>query len=243
MPRPGVAQFTLNGKRDATHMQPDLVIFDCDGVLVDSELIAMRVMLEAIAARTGLKIEPQEAYDKFLGKSLATILKILEKSYHLVLPEMALEEMRLDLFHHFESELKPVPHIAQALDQLHVPICVASSSHLERIRLSLRVTGLLSRFEPNIFSASMVRRGKPAPDLFLYAAHAMGVEPKNCAVIEDSSAGIEAAHDAGMRAFAFYGGAHANIAQLKIRHEHLGSAFTFDDMRQLPHLLLGASGE
>ncbi|RFB76305.1 HAD family hydrolase [Methylovirgula sp. 4M-Z18] len=224
-------------------MQPDLVIFDCDGVLVDSELIAMHVMLDAIAAKTGLKIDAREAYDKFLGKSLATILKILEKSYHLVLPETALEDMRVDLFDHFRAELKPVPHIVEALDHLDMPICVASSSHLERIRLSLEITGLRSRFEPNIFSASMVRRGKPAPDLFLYAAHAMGADPKNCVVIEDSQAGIEAAHEACMQAFAFSGGAHADIAQLKARYEYLGPAFTFDDMRQLPHLLRGAPGE
>ena len=115
--------------------------------------------------------------------------------------------------------------------------CVASSSQLERIRLSLEITGLRDLFEPHIFSASMVSRGKPAPDLFLHVAREMGVAPENCTVIEDSPAGIAAAKDAGMRVFAFAGGSHAGRAGLLAAFETMQPDRVFDDMRDLPDML------
>ncbi|SDR53614.1 haloacid dehalogenase superfamily, subfamily IA, variant 3 with third motif having DD or ED [Rhizobiales bacterium GAS113] len=213
-----------------------LLIFDCDGVLVDSEPIAMALLIETIA-KQGLAITPPEAHARFLGKSLATMCNILAESYGVALSGEALEQMRLRLYDRFRRELKPVPRICEALDAIDMPRCVASSSQLERIRLALDVTGLRSRFEPHLFSASMVKEGKPAPDLFLHAASAMGVDPQACIVIEDSPAGVQAAKRAGMRAFAFTGGSHASAAGLAGLLEEAEPTLIFDDMTQLPDLL------
>jgi HAD superfamily hydrolase (TIGR01509 family) len=216
----------------------ELLIFDCDGVLVDSELISMSVLLETISAQ-GLTIDPSEAYDRFLGKSLTTISEVLSQDYGLALPRAALDQMRLTLYGRFQRELNPIPNIAVALNAVPVARCVASSSQLERIRLALEVTQLRTMFEPNIFSASMVALGKPAPDLFLYAAHSLAIEPARCLVIEDSPAGIVAAKSAGMHAFGFAGASHARAAHLRQSLERAGAAIVFEDMRELPYLLKG----
>jgi beta-phosphoglucomutase-like phosphatase (HAD superfamily) len=135
--------------------------------------------------------------------------------------------------------LKPIPGIVQVLPRLGVPYCVASSGTLERIRHALDVTGLLGLFEPHLFSAAMVARGKPAPDLFLHAAATMGAIPQNCLVVEDSPAGIEAARAAGMRVLAFTGGSHAGKPTLKARLASSEPDFIFADMLQLPDLIAG----
>lgn len=217
---------------------PKLVIFDCDGVLVDSEPISISVLVEAIT-RAGGTIDMDEAYDRFLGRSLSTIIGMLAKDYGLVASDGFLEEMRQELYGRFERELQPIAGIGAAIDQLPMAHCVASSSQLERIRLCLDVTGILPKLEPNIFSATMVKHGKPAPDLFLYAAEKMKTEPKDCLVIEDSPMGIEAAKAAGMRVFAFTGGAHASNASHLAAIEKLNPDLTFDAMENLFHLVLG----
>jgi len=229
--RPGEAA----GRKDEG-VRPALLIFDCDGVLVDSEPIAMEILIQTIA-REGLVIAPAEAHARFLGKSLATMCNILAESYGVALSGTALEQMRLRLYDRFRRELKPIPRLGEALDAIDMPRCVASSSQLERIRLALDVTGLRSRFEPHLFSASMVREGKPAPDLFLHAAAAMGVPPEACIVIEDSPAGVQAAKSAGMRAFAFTGGSHAGAAGLAGLLQEAEPALIFDDMKRLPDLV------
>ena len=127
--------------------------------------------------------------------------------------------------------------MTSALEVLPWPKCVASSSQPERIRLSLSLTGLLSQFEPNIFSATMVAHGKPAPDLFLHAARAMGAKAADCVVIEDSPAGIEAAQRAGMAVFAFVGGSHAAASGYRERVAALSPDVTFDAMGDLIHLV------
>jgi HAD superfamily hydrolase (TIGR01509 family) len=215
---------------------PELVIFDCDGVLVDSEPLSMRVLLETIA-ETGLHFAPDEAYRRFLGKSLASTTAQLSAEFGIDLTHAALERMRLRLYDLFRKELKPVPGIEGVLDALDMPFCVASSSQPERIRLSLGVTGLLARFEPNIFSATMVAHGKPAPDLFLYAAERMGVRPQACLVVEDSPAGLEAAARAEMTAFGFIGGSHAGGRDHHDALQRMAPARIFDDMRQLTGFL------
>jgi HAD superfamily hydrolase (TIGR01509 family) len=213
-----------------------LVIFDCDGVLVDSEPLAMRVLLEGLAS-AGYRIDEVSAYERFLGRSLATLQTILKNDLGVVLPTDRLEQMRLDLFDLYRRELEPMPGIGEALDRLTVPYCVASSSLPERIRVSLDVTGLLPRFESHLFSAAMVANGKPAPDLFLRAAAEVGVAPAACLVIEDSPPGIEAAHRAGMRVFAFLGASHARRPGYRERLAALQPDLLFDDMRQLPELI------
>lgn len=214
----------------------ELIIFDCDGVLVDSEPLAMRVLLETIAAE-GVEIDAAIGFRDFLGRSLAAVTAHLNAEHGLHLTADVLERMRLELYEVFRRELKPSCWVAEALDRLSVSFCVASSSQPERIRLSLAVTGLLDRFEPRIFSASMVARGKPDPDLFLHAAEAMGVTPERCLVIEDSPAGIAAAKNAGMRVFAYAGGSHIGLSGLRSEIEALKPDAVFDDMRALPGLI------
>jgi HAD superfamily hydrolase (TIGR01509 family) len=215
--------------------EPRLVIFDCDGVLVDSEPISISVLVKAMAD-LGVTITEDEAYERFLGKSLATLISILETEFNVHANEEFLESIRTNLYARFRTELKAMPGIGDAIDALGLPCCVASSSQVERIKLSLSVTGLLPKL-PNIFSASMVKRGKPAPDLFLYAADQMHVEPRDCIVIEDSPAGIAAAKAAGMTVFAFTGGSHANFAGYREELDRLSPEVVFDAMPELIHLV------
>ncbi|MGN6551564.1 MAG: HAD family hydrolase [Pararhizobium sp.] len=215
---------------------PGLVIFDCDGVLVDSEPISIGVLVEMIAEAGGTMSE-DEAYDRFLGKSLASICEILEHEHDLSIQPIHLETMRRRLYGRFRSELKPVRGIREALEALAIPRCVASSSQVERIRLSLTVTGLIDRLGDHIFSSTMVDRGKPAPDLFLFAAENMGVPPHACLVIEDSLAGVAAARAAGMRVFGFTGASHAGRPKHLEAMRDLEPDLIFDDMKALPDLI------
>lgn len=217
---------------------PGLIIFDCDGVLVDSEPISTALLLE-ILSEAGVSIKPDQAYGRFLGRSMATIAASLETEFGFAITDVHLEDMRLRLYERFRRELRPVNGLADVLADLRTARCVASSSQPERIRLSLGVTGLLDYFEPHIYSSTMVANGKPAPDLFLYAANAMGAVPEECVVVEDSPAGIEAAKRASMRVLAFAGGSHAAPAGLRQVFETLEPDLVFDDMRRLPALLAG----
>ncbi len=215
---------------------PELVIFDCDGVLVDSEPISIEVLVEVLAG-WGVTVQADEAYRRFLGLSMATIAGIIRAEFGLEITPWHLDQVRNRLYGRFREELKPIRGIADAIDVIGLPRCVASSSQPERIRLSLAVTGLLERLEPHIYSSTMVENGKPAPDLFLHAAQSMGVDPAGCVVIEDSPAGIRAARSAGMRVFAFAGGSHAGPSGLRDTVEALKPDVVFDDMRLLPDLL------
>ena len=217
-------------------MTIDLIIFDCDGVLVDSEPLAMRALVAAIAAQ-GITVTTETAYRDFLGRSLASISTSLLDAHGAPLGPAALASMRGDLYALYRQELRPSPGLPEMLGRLKIPFCVASSSELERIRLSLELTGLLDWFEPHIFSASMVENGKPAPDLFLHAARQMGVAPANCLVIEDSPAGIAAARNAGMAVFGYTGGSHVAPAGLRAAIAALHPDAIFDDMHALPDRL------
>jgi HAD superfamily hydrolase (TIGR01509 family) len=219
-----------------TQAAAPLVIFDCDGVLVDSEPVSVRVLVDALR-RKGVEMDEAEAYRRFLGRSLATVTKTMQEEFGVTADHAFLEDMRHDLYLRFRSELKPVPGIADALAELTLPCCVASSSQPERIRLSLTLTGLIDRLEPHIFSAAMVENGKPAPDLFLHAADRMGVAPRDCIVIEDSPAGIEAGQRAGMAVFAFVGGSHASTPGYRERIAALSPDVVFDAMPDLLHLV------
>jgi HAD superfamily hydrolase (TIGR01509 family) len=210
----------------------ELVIFDCDGVLVDSEPISIAVLVEALAA-AGVTMSEEEAHVRFLGRSLKSMSEILHDDYGLAIDAAFLDAMRKVLYERFRAELRAVEGVAETVDALGIAHCVASSSQPERIRLSLTVTGLLSRFEPTIFSASMVARGKPAPDLFLHASAAMGVAPEYCVVVEDSPAGIAAGKAAGMRVVAFTGGSHAKTPGHRETLLRLEPDALFDDMREL----------
>ncbi len=217
-------------------MSVDLVIFDCDGVLVDSEPISVALLVEMIT-RAGHPFDAGAVYARFLGRSMASVCALLAEDPGLVVTPADLDRLRLDLYARFRRELAAVEGVADVLGRLGRPFCVASSSQPERIRLSLDVTGLRDRFEPNIFSASMVANGKPAPDLFLLAAGRMGVDPARCVVIEDSAAGVEAARRAGMAVFAFTGGSHAVPAGLAATLAGLAPDAIFDRMEALPDLV------
>jgi HAD superfamily hydrolase (TIGR01509 family) len=208
----------------------DLVILDCDGVLVDSEVLAVEVD-RRILAELGWEITTEEVVERFVGKSHATVTA--EVAAHLG-RELA-EDWDAPYAHWytdaFEAHLRPVDGIADALDRIASPTCVASSGGHPKIRANLALTGLLARFDGRISSATEVAHGKPAPDLFLLAASRMGVDPARCVVVEDSPYGVQGALAAGMRALGYAGGltpAH------RLRD---AGATVFDDMRDLPRLL------
>src|ERR1044072_1752578 len=208
----------------------DLVIFDCDGVLVDSERIAVRI--DAIVLeRLGWPMSEAEIIDRFMGRSEAYMTGEIERAIGRTLPAGWDGEFTPLYREALEAELEPVDGIVEALDRISIPPCVASSSPHERLRLTLGLTGLLPRFEGRIFSATDVAHGKPAPDLFLHAATTLGANPARCAVVEDSIYCVEAARAAGMRAFGYTGG-------LTPPERLAGAATTlFADMRDLPTLL------
>ena len=187
-----------------------LVIFDCDGVLVDSEILACGVQARALT-EYGLSLTGADVARRFLGVSAKDMRMALENDLGRPLPDDHETRCGAELFALFRSELKPVEGIAPIVAALHAaghPRCVASSSSPERIALALDVVGLHDHLRPHIFSSTLVERGKPAPDLFLYAAKAMGFPPSRCVVVEDSVNGVKAARSAGMLALGFLGGTH-----------------------------------
>jgi HAD superfamily hydrolase (TIGR01509 family) len=205
------------------------VIFDCDGVLVDSEALSNRALSEALA-EAGLAMSPAECRVAFMGRSWASCLELIEERLGAAAPSDLEDAYRARMHAAFERELRPVPGIEGALDAIELPVCVASSGPPSKIRHSLGLTGLLPRFEGSIFSAVEVARGKPAPDLFLHAAARMGWESATCAVVEDAPVGVEAAAAAGMTAFGYAGDGDAPALEA-------AGARVFTDMSELPELL------
>ncbi|MCA1456104.1 HAD family hydrolase [Bradyrhizobium sp. BRP22] len=214
---------------------PDLIIFDCDGVLVDSEVISCRAHAEVLT-RHGYPITSEQVFERFLGRSTRQANLEVEAELGRSLPDDFHTQLQDELFRSFEADLQAVPHIHAALDEIAQPVCVASSGSPQRMRVSLGRTALYDRFAPNIFSALQVKNGKPAPDLFLFAAEQMGVPPERCLVIEDSIAGIAAARAAGMAVLGFCGGSHCGAGHAEALHA-AGATMTFADMRELPGLI------
>jgi HAD superfamily hydrolase (TIGR01509 family) len=207
-----------------------LVIFDCDGVLVDSERIAVRVNV-AVTAHLGWPMTEAEVIDRFIGRSHADIAGIIGARLGADAAAIWTQRFESELHRTADAELAAVDGIVEALDRITVPTCVASSGTHEKLRRTLGRTGLHQRFAGRIFSATEVPLGKPAPDLFLYAARRMGVTPESCVVAEDSRHGAQAARAAGMTCLAYAGG--PTTAE---RLEGPGT-IVFDDMRDLPDLL------
>ncbi|MEV0091902.1 HAD family hydrolase [Streptomyces sp. NPDC050738] len=208
----------------------ELVIFDCDGVLVDSERIAVRVQV-AIGAELGWPLTEDEVMERFVGRSTLSIGE--QVAARLGAEAAAVWKLRFEELHReaVDRELVAVDGIHEALDGITLPVCVASSGSHDKMRHTLGRTGLYERFEGRIFSATEVARGKPEPDLFLHAARQLGVEPAACVVVEDSKYGVQAARAAGMRSFGYAGGL-TPAAWL----EGPGTV-VFEDMRKLPQLL------
>ncbi len=208
----------------------DLVIFDCDGVLVDSERLAVKVDM-LLLRELGWPLSEAEVIERFVGRSNADIQATIERHLGDALPADWAQRFEPMYERVFAAELTPVDGVVEALDQITLPNCVASSGTHEHLRYRLALTGLYERFAGRIFSAEDVARGKPAPDLFLYAADRMGVPPAACVVVEDSRPGVEAARAAGMHVLAFAGGLTPA--------ERLAGMNTilFQHMRELPALL------
>jgi HAD superfamily hydrolase (TIGR01509 family) len=213
----------------------DLIIFDCDGVLVDSEVISCRAHA-ATLNRYGYAITQDQVFDRFLGRSLRQASLEVEAELGRSLPDDFSTQLAEELYRSFALELEAVPHIHATLDTLAQPVCVASSGTHERMRITLGRAGLYDRFAPHIFSATQVRNGKPAPDLFLFAAQEMAMSPRQCLVIEDSGPGIAAARAAGMTVLGFHGGSHCRPGYADALRA-AGAAVTFDDMRELTGLI------
>jgi HAD superfamily hydrolase (TIGR01509 family) len=207
-----------------------LVIFDCDGVLVDSEPIAVRIDVEMLA-EVGVTMSEAEVIERYVGRSPEVILAETEATIGSRVPDGWFERGEARIREAYATELGPVPGIVEALEAIELPVCVASSSGHENLRFKLELTGLYERFAGHIFSAADVANGKPAPDLFLYAASCMGAAPDDCVVVEDSRYGVQAARAAGMDVFGYAGGVTPPGALVGPR------TVVFDDMRTLPQLL------
>ena len=187
-------------------MRPHLIIFDCDGVLVDSELLSCRCLCDALAG-CGIEVGLEETLDLFLGRSLDAVLEHYQGLGRSI-PRQFPAQLMVKVQETFRSALCPIDGIGPVLEGLKIPHCVASSSTLDRISLSLSLTGLVRHFGDRLYTAQMVDRGKPAPDLFLYAARRMQADPARTLVIEDSVSGVRAAKAAGMTVWGFVGGSH-----------------------------------
>ena len=191
---------------DPGRPRPDLIIFDCDGVLVDSELLSCRCLSDVLA-EFGFRLGVEQALELFLGRST----KAIEQYYRglgQTLPDDFLPRLKARVLETFAGALQPIPGVGTVLSELKTPCCVASSSDIDRVSLSLDVTGLAPHFGDRLYTAQMVRHGKPAPDLFLHAAGKMRASPSRTLVIEDSVSGVQAARAAGMMVWGFAGGSH-----------------------------------
>ncbi|MDF1663709.1 MAG: HAD family hydrolase [Planctomycetota bacterium] len=208
----------------------DLVIFDCDGVLVDSERVSNEVFATMLREE-GCPATLDLMFERFVGHSMPQCLQLIQELWGKTLGDDFVLHYRARVKAAFELSLKAVPGIEAVIDSLDCPYCVASSGSHEKMKTTLGITGLISKFENRRFSVSEVKESKPAPDVFLYAAQKMGVAPERCAVIEDSPSGVRAGLAAGMSVFAF-----AAMTSKK-RLKEAGAAVIFDSMIELPKLL------
>jgi HAD superfamily hydrolase (TIGR01509 family) len=213
----------------------DLIIFDCDGVLVDSEVISCRAHADVLS-RHGYPITPDQVLVRFLGVSEREARLMVEEEIGRKLPDDLEEQVNAATLQSYAADLQAITHVAAAMTSIDLPRCVASSGTPDKIRHGLTCAGLYDLLAPHIFSATQVARGKPAPDLFLFAAEEMKTAPETCLVIEDSIPGVTGARAAGMTVLGFHGGSHCppgHAAMLRAA----GAELTFDDMRQLPELV------
>lgn len=207
----------------------DLVIFDCDGVLVDSEPLANAV-LAGLLTEAGLPTTAEESMATYMGLSMASVVAMVEERLGGPVPGDLLDRYRVEVFDAFDRELEAVDGVADVVAALGWPSCVASSGEHERMQRTLTRTGLHGHFRERIFSATEVERGKPHPDLFLHAAERMGADPARCVVVEDSPFGVRGAVAAGMHVFGY--------AALTPADRLLAEGATvFTSMAELPSML------
>jgi HAD superfamily hydrolase (TIGR01509 family) len=219
-----------------------LIIFDCDGVLIDSEIISARMLVGALAD-LGVRIDLDYIARHFLGRSYPTVMRTIREDFGVDLPPDFEDDYRARLLAAFERDLRPMPGARRVLESVRVPWCVATSSSRLRAQRSLEIAGLRGLVGERLFTAGDVRQGKPAPDLFLHAADRMGVDPAACVVIEDSLNGVLAARAAGMRVWRFTGGSHLAGRDLSVPAQaraDLEFASLEDIFRIAPELAQGA---
>jgi HAD superfamily hydrolase (TIGR01509 family) len=216
----------------------DLVIFDCDGVLIDSEGLSAEVLIGALAD-LGVVVDFDYFCANFVGRSFPTVARDIQATFDLILPHDFEQNYRRDLLAKFAYELTPTKGVTDMLSALTARYCVATSSSPARVSNSLNIVDLTSYFGQSIFTASEVAFGKPAPDLFLHAAARMGVDPAHCLVIEDSLPGVEAALAANMRVLRYTGGAH--LAARVLKHaDYVRSFEKWCDLRALVPAIFAA---
>jgi HAD superfamily hydrolase (TIGR01509 family) len=217
----------------------DLVIFDCDGVLVDSEHLSCEVLI-ALLQSFGVELDSDYVRRHFLGRSFPTVAAGIRRDFAVALPEDFEAVYRASLLDLFASRLRVTPGLGAVLDALRVPDCVATSSSPPRTSRALDIVGLTARFAGRVFTASEVPNGKPAPDLFLHVAARSGAAPARCLVIEDSAPGLMAAVAAGMPSLHYSGGTHLRDRPAGLRGT-LGSIRDWAEFRALcPDLFAAA---
>lgn len=215
---------------------PELVIYDCDGTLIDTETLYGEVSLAACHA-LGLTNWSLDHYvDSIVGIPWSDGVKIIEAAHGRALPPDFEQKIEDEVALRLETELRALPGVRQALDAIGGRRCVASSTSLEPLRRNLAITGLIDLFDPHVFSASQVARGKPHPDVFLHAASQMGAAPQDCLVIEDSVPGVRAARAAGMRVVGFTGVSH-DRSRSAARLAEAGALAVIEDFGQWPALV------
>lgn len=187
------------------------VIFDCDGVLVDSEVLAFRAAVDLLA-RYGVEIALEPAIERFMGRPLASLIETLSEEHDVDLNQGFAEDMRAAVMAKMATDVQAVAGMNALLGNLKVLKCVASSSDSLRVRTALTTAGLIGHFNGHVYTTENVTRPKPAPDLFVYGAAQLGVDAARCIVVEDSKAGVQAAVAGGMTAIGFTGGSHAKGA-------------------------------
>jgi HAD superfamily hydrolase (TIGR01509 family) len=206
----------------------ELVIFDCDGVLVDSDRLSLEIQARHLTD-LGIPMSAEDCSRGFLRIGMESTLETITGMLGRPVPEGWLDALEAEVAEAFRRELQAVPGVVDALDQIDIPTCIASGGSHEKMRLTLGLTGLLDRFDGRIYSAREVQSPKPAPDLFLHAAAESGVDPTRCLVVEDSPFGVAAAKAAGMRCFGF--------AALTGADRLVDSDAIFSSMAELPGLI------
>ena len=207
----------------------DLVIFDCDGVIVDSEMLACRALADALAEH-GLAIGMEEVFDRFLGRSFALVEAHYRERSGRPLPGAFGADLGRSLERAFQASLRPIEGVKDVIAAIGRPCCVASSSDPGRLKMTLEVAGLAPLFDDRVYSASQVANGKPAPDLFLFAAGRLGAAPRRCLVVEDTVPGVIAGKAAGMMVWGFTGGSHCTGRDTGRKLAEAGADRVFDAM-------------
>ncbi|MGL4325697.1 MAG: HAD family hydrolase [Beijerinckiaceae bacterium] len=212
-----------------------LLIFDCDGVLVDSETLSCKIEADYLS-ELSVPLSADDVARQFIGRSMKDMVAELRAAFGDRIPHDFAEQLTRRTLQRFQQELQPIMGVREAILGINAPRCVASSSAPPRLAVSLKKTGLADLFGVDVFSATMVARGKPAPDLFLFAAEKMGHPPGQCVVIEDSVSGVKAGIAAGMRVIGFYGGSHCQRGHDAVL-KNAGAHIVIDDMRNLQRSL------